>query len=117
MVTVLPKITADAARNRSTTQADRSGTCPANAADPICVGMSAVAMMSLMPDGDPRERAAGDAGGPPDGIRIEVGERVEAGLDRRRPREAALEIIADRQPSRVDCRTCVDDAELEGLHP
>ena len=47
VVTVLPNSNADAPDSASTTQADRSGTWPANAAEPIPVGTSRVSMMSL----------------------------------------------------------------------
>ncbi len=53
VVTVLPMITAPAARSRSTTAASRDGVRPACRTDPFSVGMSAVSMMSFSPIGTP----------------------------------------------------------------
>ena len=53
VVTVLPMITAPAARSIATTLASRDGVRPAQSTDPFSVGISAVSMMSLMPTGTP----------------------------------------------------------------
>jgi hypothetical protein len=53
VVTVLPMITAPAARSRSTTAASREGVRPACNTDPFSVGMSPVSMMSFSPTGTP----------------------------------------------------------------
>ena len=53
VVTVLPMITAPAARSRSTTAASREGVRPACSTDPFSVGISAVSMMSFNPTGTP----------------------------------------------------------------
>ena len=62
VVTVLPMITAPAARSMETTAASRDGVRPAWSTDPFSVGMSAVSMMSLMPTGTPW---SGPSGRPP----------------------------------------------------
>ena len=53
VLTVLPRITAPAARNRATTVASRAGVRPACSTLPSSVGMSAVSMMSFTPTGMP----------------------------------------------------------------
>ena len=53
VVTVLPMMTAPAARSSDTTEASRDGVRPACSTEPFSVGMSAVSMMSLMPTGTP----------------------------------------------------------------
>src|SRR2546425_11441074 len=59
VVTVLPMITAPAARSIATTLASRDGVRPAQSTDPFSVGISAVSMMSLMPTGTPWRGPAG----------------------------------------------------------
>src|SRR5207245_10302906 len=59
VVTVLPMITAPAARSIATTLASRDGVRPAQSTDPFSVGISAVSMMSLMPTGTPCRRPTG----------------------------------------------------------
>src|SRR5947207_3071387 len=53
VVTVLPRITAPAARSILTTTASSRGVRPACSAQPFSVGMSPVSMMSLIPTGTP----------------------------------------------------------------
>ena len=53
VVTVFPRITAPASRNAATAAASRSERQPSNKGEPICVAMSAVSIMSLMPIGMP----------------------------------------------------------------
>src|SRR2546427_10539677 len=53
VVTVLPMMTAPAARSSVTTAASRDGVRPAWSTEPFSVGMSPVAMMSLIPTGTP----------------------------------------------------------------
>ena len=52
-VTVLPIITAPASRKARTMMLSRFGKLPVNAPQPICVGISAVSIKSLMPIGMP----------------------------------------------------------------
>src|SRR5262245_49030754 len=49
VVTVLPMMTAPAARSTATQVASFAGWLPLNRAEPFCVGMSAVLIMSFMP--------------------------------------------------------------------
>src|SRR6267142_4229210 len=53
VVTVLPMMTAPAARSCVTTAASRDGVRPACSGEPFSVGMSPVSMMSLIPIGTP----------------------------------------------------------------
>ena len=59
VVTVFPSITAPAARSAATLAASRPERQSANSGEPICVGMSAVSMMSLTPIGIPSMRDSG----------------------------------------------------------
>ena len=61
MVTVLPMITAPAARSRATAAASRRGVRPAHSGEPNSVGMSPVSKMSLMPIGTPCSGPSGPA--------------------------------------------------------
>src|SRR5258707_11813730 len=61
VVTVLPTITAPAARSAATQAASFSERQPANSGEPIWVGISAVLLVSLMPI---RLRALGGSGVP-----------------------------------------------------
>ncbi len=53
VVTVLPRITAPAARSIATTAASARGVRPLCSAQPFSVGMSTVSMMSFRPTGTP----------------------------------------------------------------
>src|SRR2546422_9327613 len=59
VVTVLPMITAPAARSIATTLASRDGVRPAQSTDPFSVGISAVPLMPLIPTGPPCRGAPG----------------------------------------------------------
>ena len=53
VVTVLPRMTAPAVRNRATTSASCGGTRPLAMGLPYSVGIPAVSITSLMPTGTP----------------------------------------------------------------
>src|SRR5579863_1832435 len=59
VVTVLPTITAPASRSARTLAASFSERQPSNSGEPICVGISTVSIISLMPTGMP---SIGDSG-------------------------------------------------------
>ena len=61
VVTVLPRISAPAARSRRTTVASAPGRRPASSRVPFSVGWSAVSMMSLTPTGTPASAPRGPA--------------------------------------------------------
>ena len=107
VVTVLPMITAPAARSMRPTVASRAGVRPACKTVPSSVGMSPVSMMSLMPTGTP---CSGPGGVPSRRSRsraarlrermlgIEELPRLHLGLDLAHAREAGLDQLlgADR---------------------
>ena len=99
-VTVLPMITAPAARSMATALASRAGVRPACSTVPFSVGMSAVSKMSLMPTGTPWRGpirpplAAPRVGGPRLGERvlgIEEGPRLDPCVDGAHAGQARLD--------------------------
>ena len=109
VVTVLPTITAPAARSATTLAASRSERQPSKSGEPISVGKSAVSMMSLMPTGMPsigdsglpaRQRALDASAWRLSACRVEMDEGADVCLARRNRRKAALEELARRVGAR-----------------
>ena len=100
VVTVLPMITAPAARSLATTVASRDGVRPACSTEPFSVGMSAVSMMSLTPTGTP---CSGPIG-PPDILMLVRRPRLRQRVLRieERPRLHPVDLVPHPRQARLD---------------